>query len=110
MNKKTKLINEIANVVFYRLQKEILHHDKYDLQPDIRKSYKSLQQINEAVKTKCQTAGAVYQTQITENNITVNIKIPFNLDLNKSEAKLLEDNIHNVLELVLAPHFLKKKK
>lgn len=63
--------------------------------------------LKEALKTKCQTEGAIYQTDISEKNISINIKIPFKLELDESEAKLLEANIHNVLELVLAPYFKK---
>jgi hypothetical protein len=32
------------------------------------------------------------------------------LDLSESEAKLLESNIHNAMELVLAPYFIEGKK
>ena len=70
--------------------------------------FKNFKPINEAVKTKCQTEGAVYQTDISEKNVSINVKIPFNLDLDKDEAKLLEDNIHNALELVLTPYFKKR--
>ena len=70
--------------------------------------FKNFNPINEAVKTKCQTEGAVYQTDISEKNVSINVKIPFNLDLDNDEAKLLEDNIHNALELVLAPYFKKR--
>jgi len=69
--------------------------------------FKNFKPITEAIKTKCQTEGAVYQTEISEKNVSVNVKIPFTLDLDKDEAKLLEDNIHNALELVLAPYFKK---
>lgn len=70
--------------------------------------FKNFKTITEAVKTKCQTEGAIYQTDISQKNVSVNIKIPFKLDLDKDEAKLLEDNIHNALELVLAPYFKNK--
>jgi len=69
--------------------------------------FRNFKNINEAVKTKCQTEGAIYQTDISEKNVSINVKIPFNLDLDKNEAKLLEDNLHNALELVLAPYFKK---
>lgn len=58
-----------------------------------------------AVETKCQTNGAVYNTEISSNNISVNVSIPFSLELSEEEAALLDANIHNVLELVLAPYF-----
>lgn len=60
-----------------------------------------------AIKTECQTNGAIYDTNITNNGISVNISIPFILNLSEKEAILLEANIHNVLELVLKPYFNK---
>ena len=69
--------------------------------------FKNFKPIVEAIETKCQTKGAIYNTDISENNISIDIEIPFNIDLTKSEAKLLENNIHNALELVLKPYFMK---
>lgn len=63
--------------------------------------------LTEAIKTKCQTNGAVFQTDISEDSITVVVKLPFELDVDVDEAKLLEANIHNALELVLAKYFVK---
>lgn len=66
--------------------------------------------FNEAVKTECQTKGAIYNTKISDDKIDVSVEIPFELELNEDDAKLLEDNIHNALELVLKPYFIKKDK
>ncbi len=80
------------------------------MEPSFRElinKFKKFKIINEAIKTKCQTEGAVYKTDISKNDINIKIEIPFELKLDEDEAKLLENNIHNVLELVLAPHFKK---
>ena len=66
-----------------------------------------IKKFNEAVKTECQTDGAIYQAEISEDTITMTVKLPFALDLDENEAKLLESNIHNAMELVLAPYFKK---
>jgi hypothetical protein len=58
-----------------------------------------------AIATPCQTSGAVFHTSVADNKVSVQIDIPFNLDLTEQEAALLEANIHNAMELVLAPHF-----
>lgn len=59
----------------------------------------------EAVKTECQTPDANFKTNISDNKISVEIELPMDLNLNEKEAKLLEDNIHNAMELVLARYF-----
>ena len=66
-----------------------------------------IKKFNEAVRTECQTGGAVYKIDISEDNITAVVNLPFELQLDKDEAKLLESNIHNALELVMAPYFKK---
>lgn len=66
-----------------------------------------IKKFNEAVRTECQTDGAVYKMDISEDNITAVVNLPFELQLDKDEAKLLESNIHNALELVMAPYFKK---
>ena len=76
---------------------------------DSKKEYTKNVGINEALKTKCQTKGAVYKTKIKSDKIEVDIELPFELELPNSEAKLLEKNIHNMLELVLKPYFINKK-
>lgn len=68
---------------------------------------KHIKKFKEAIKTECQTPGAVYQTDISEDSLTLVVKLPMELDLTEDEAKLLESNIHNAMELVLAPYFKK---
>jgi len=62
--------------------------------------------VREALETKCQTPGAIFNTKIEDSEITSSVKLPFTLELTTSEAKTLESNIHNVLELVLSPYFI----
>lgn len=73
----------------------------------MNKNIKSFKKYNEALETDCQTNGAIYNTNISDNNIKIDIEIPFILDIDESEAELLEANIHNALELVLRPYFKK---
>jgi len=58
-----------------------------------------------ALETECQTPDAVYDTEITPKDVKVDVKLPHELDLDEGQAELLEKNLHNVVELVLAPHF-----
>jgi ssDNA-binding Zn-finger/Zn-ribbon topoisomerase 1 len=55
-----------------------------------------------AQETKCQTPGAIYDTHINDKGVSVKVDLP--LDLSEDEAELLEANLHNAVELVLAPH------
>jgi len=59
----------------------------------------------EAVATTCQTPGAIFKIHIEAKKIRIEIKLPETTDLSKEEAKLLEQNIHNALELVLKELF-----
>lgn len=67
-----------------------------------------IKKFTEAVKTECQTPEANYNIVINDDKISVEVELPMELELNEEEAKLLEANIHNAMELVLAPYFLKK--
>lgn len=58
-----------------------------------------------AMSTTCQTSGAQFHTSISSASVEIRVDLPFNLDLTEEQAKILEANLHNVLELVLAPHF-----
>lgn len=58
-----------------------------------------------AMKTKCQTPGALFSTLIHPERILVSVVLPFDLDLDERSAELLERNLHNALELVLARYF-----
>lgn len=60
-----------------------------------------------AIETPCQTPGAQYDTTISEQNICVWVHFPKGVgsQITEDAAQLLEANIHNALELVLAPYF-----
>lgn len=64
-----------------------------------------------AVKTKCQTPGTNFTTNICDvpgipyTLIAISLRLPMMLNMTEEQAGLLEDNIHNALELVLAPYF-----
>jgi hypothetical protein len=66
---------------------------------------KHLKKFNEALSTECQTPEMVYDISINESDIEIKLNLPFNLDLDESEAELLEKNIHNSLELVMSKYF-----
>jgi hypothetical protein len=62
-----------------------------------------------ALETPCQTPDAIYKTQmyniLGQFMLNIGIEFPFPLNLTEEQAEILEKNIHNALELVLAPHF-----
>lgn len=60
--------------------------------------------------TPCKTPGAQYQIGITSTFITGTVLLPFKLELDEAEAEILETDIHNALELVLAAHFVKHQR
>ena len=61
-----------------------------------------------ANSTKCLTSGAIFHTHIKEDGIVTKITLPFNLDIDKGEAEIIETLIHNSLETILRPYFLDK--
>jgi len=58
-----------------------------------------------ARRTKCQTPGARFHTHVSAATVEVRVELPCALDLNEEGARLLEANVHNALELVLARYF-----
>lgn len=58
-----------------------------------------------AIETVCQTPGTQFSTSIHRDSIQINIVLSRYLELTEEQAEVLEINIHNALELVLAPHF-----
>jgi hypothetical protein len=58
-----------------------------------------------AVRTACQTPGTLFHTAISAREVSVTAELPGSLDLSEGEAVLLEANLHNAVELVLAPYF-----
>ncbi len=61
-----------------------------------------------ATATRCQTPGAVYWVIIGPDRIAVDVDLPFDLALGEDDAALLEANLHNMVELVLAPYFARE--
>lgn len=53
--------------------------------------------------TPCQTPGAVYKTHIATGGFSLRVHYGRTIDLTADEAALLETNLHNAVELVLAP-------
>ncbi len=58
-----------------------------------------------ASETPCQTPGAQFHTRISPSEIECRVDLPVKLNLTKEEAAILEANLHNALELVLARYF-----
>ena len=54
--------------------------------------------------------GAIYNTEITSQRVSVSVELPFKLEISEEEAKLLDALIHNQLELVLRPYFPRELK
>jgi hypothetical protein len=75
----------------------------YTRSTDISKEIKMAQQ------TECQTPGTIYNISISESPdrtvICTDVILPKLLALSEEQAKLLEANIHNALELVLSRYF-----
>lgn len=61
-----------------------------------------------AIATGCQTPGTHFTTRITPRAVEVRAELPVDLDLTADAAALLEANLHNVFELVLARYFLRQ--
>jgi hypothetical protein len=58
-----------------------------------------------AQHTKCQTPGADFSIRITPYAVAVTVKLPMMLGISDDDALVLEANLHNAVELVLAPYF-----
>lgn len=63
-----------------------------------------------AHETVCQTPGTQYHIRVSSRRIAVQIDLPIDLNLGDGQAELLEANLHNAIELVLAPYFAGKAK
>lgn len=64
-----------------------------------------IRKFSEAISTECQTPGMVYDIVITPEKITIELTPPSIFELNEEEAKLVEKNLHNAIELVMKTHF-----
>ncbi len=58
-----------------------------------------------ALETKCMTPDAWYDTEINSDSVKIEIRLPFDLDIDEEEAILLTSIIHNQLEIALRPYF-----
>ena len=58
-----------------------------------------------ANSTKCLTSGAWFHIGVSEDGITAKVALPFKLDIDEEEAKIIETLVHNQLELVLRSYF-----
>jgi len=59
-----------------------------------------------AMLTECQTSGAQFHSYINEESVSVKVDFGKKLPLNEKEAELLETNLHNAIELVLARYYI----
>jgi hypothetical protein len=62
----------------------------------------------EAIASDCMTPDANYKTKVSDGYVSVYVKIPDNVEfaeLDEKESIQLEKNLHNAVELVLAPYF-----
>jgi hypothetical protein len=55
-----------------------------------------------AVRTPCQTPGAIFHVSITDRRVSVAVDIPHSLNLTAADARQLDADLHNVVELALA--------
>lgn len=64
--------------------------------------------LSEQNKTVCQTPDAQFHVKVADNKVSISVDLPIHLNLTEKEAKILETNMHNAMELVLAPYFFKE--
>ena len=58
-----------------------------------------------ALETKCLTPDTNFVTHIGQQQILIDVELPFSLDIDEEEATILEKLIHNQLEIVLRSYF-----
>ena len=73
-------------------------------------SVTNLKEKDMAVETECQTSGAIFHVEINPREVICAVSLPFDLELSEYEAAILEANIHNAMELVLARYFKEDKR
>lgn len=71
----------------------------------LRKIIKTV--LEEQNSTKCLTSGAQFHTNISDKEVGINVDLPFNLDIDEVEASHLETLLHNAVEMILRPYFMK---
>ena len=59
-----------------------------------------------AEATECQTPGAMYSTRVSGLGVEVRVQFPRHIEIEEEHAELIEANLHNAVELVLAPLFV----
>jgi len=69
---------------------------------------KKLRHIEDGSLTGCQAPSANFHFHIGDRFINIKVMAPFDLNLSEDEAKTIEDQVHNLLELLLAPKFKEK--
>lgn len=65
---------------------------------------KKLQEQNQ---TQCLTSGAIFNTRIEPKDVGINVSLPFDLEIDEIEAERLETLLHNAVEMILRPYFMK---
>ena len=58
-----------------------------------------------ARKTECLTPGCMFHTSINSKGVSLRVDFPNPRHFTRKEAKLLEDLLHNSVEIVLRPYF-----
>ena len=58
-----------------------------------------------ALETKCLTPGAWFHTEINSESIKIEVRLPFELNIDELDAELLESILHNQVEIALRPYF-----
>ena len=59
-----------------------------------------------AIKTKCLTPGCTFTTEVNAGSVAITAAFPQDIKLDEQEASLLQDLLHNTMELVLRPYFM----
>lgn len=75
----------------------------------IRQLIKEYIELDEALATKCRTPDAQYHTKISDDKIETSVDIPSKIlsELNEEQVETLEKTLHNAIEMVLAPYYIK---
>jgi hypothetical protein len=60
--------------------------------------------------TNCQTSGTQYHTTITPTGVSCSVEFSTPIELTEEEAAILDTNMHNAMELVLARYFEQERK
>lgn len=61
-----------------------------------------------AIKTKCLTPDCRFTTEMNAGSVAITVTFPQDIKLDEQEAILLQDLLHNSMELVLRPYFMQQ--